>query len=359
MPHRPPHRPPLRPSRRLRRGIAPFALALPLLVFTLLPTGAQAPAPGSPPVTAPGFSALEELTRSVVGVSAEVPADARTAPALGTRREGSGIVIDRLGRVITIGYVILEAERVRLTRHDGQAFPARVLGYDADSGLGLLQALAPLEVEPLPLGSAHGLAERDPVLMISRRGSEAVESVTVVSRRTFTGYWEYLLEEAIYTAPAQGDYAGAALLDKELRLVGVGSLYVQNSLADDAEVPGNLFVPIDRLSPVLEDLVRQGRPGGPARPWLGINVAEQFGRVIVTRVTPQGPADQAGVHPGDLILEVGGHKLRGLEHFYRRLWALGEAGVTVKLRLLQRNDLVALSVHSQDRYAHYRLAPRR
>jgi S1-C subfamily serine protease len=230
-----------------------------------------------------------------------------------------------------------------------------VLGFDSESGLGLLRVAQGLELEPLPLGNAQGLDVQAPVLVLTRSGAQGARTATVVSRRTFAGYWEYLLEQAIFTAPARRDYAGAALVDQELRLVGIGSLYVENAAAEDFQMPGNLFVPIDRLRPILGDLMESGRPRARPKPWLGVNVAEQFGRVIVTRVTPQSPAREAGLQPGDLILEVGGQKVDGIEAFYRRLWSQGDAGVVARLKVLQRSDVVEMSVTTRDRYRHYLL----
>ena len=338
-------------------SLLPAVLVL-LLALTPWPAQAQPTKPDAPPPGLVTAATLEELARAVVGISAEIDPASRTAAALGTHREGNGVVIDREGHVLTIGYLILEANEVHVQRYDGKDFPARVLGYDADSGLGLLQVMGAMELVPMTLGESASLSVQDPVLMLTRQGLEGAATATVVSRRTFAGYWEYLLENAIYTAPPQGDYAGAALLDRDLRLVGIGSLFVQNAAAESVTLPGNLFVPIDRLKPVLKDLVETGRPRSHSRPWLGVNVAEQFGRVIVTRVTSHGPASEAGLQPGDIILEVAGKKVEGVENFYRQLWATGAAGVVVKLKLLQRSDVVQIAVPSRDRYGHYSMIPR-
>jgi len=301
---------------------------------------------------------MEELARAVVSLVTDAYPDSRTAGVLGTHREGNGIVIDREGRILTVGYLVLDAQRVRVLRFDGREFPATVLGYDVDSGLGLVQAQAPLGLEPLVLGDSSRLAVDDPVLLLNSGGLEAARAGTVVSRRTFAAYWEYMVEAAIFTVPPQRDFAGAALLDRDLRVVGVGSLLVQNAASEGLAMAGNLFVPIDRVKPVLRDLVEAGRPRAKARPWLGVNVAEQFGRVIVTRITPGGPARESGLQPGDIILEVDGHKVDGLESFYRQLWGLGPAGIVVKLKLLQRNDVVRIAVTTRDRYSQYRTPPR-
>lgn len=297
---------------------------------------------------------LEEVARSVVALRAEIPPTARTAPFLGLRRDGNGVVIDDKGLILTIGYLILEAERVAVKTHDGRMVPAKVIGYDSDSGFGLLSAQSPLGVSPLPLGDSEPLAEKDPALVVTSDADQAVQAVVVVSRRTFAGYWEYLLEKAIFVAPPQGNYAGAALVDRNFRLVGIGSLFVQDSASKGVEFPGNMFVPINHLKPVLADLIRMGRPGTPPKPWLGLNVAEQYGRLIVTRVSPEGPANQSGLTPGDIILEIGGIKVGTMERFYRQLWSLGRPGVSVQLKLLQRNNLTMVSVASRNRYRHYR-----
>jgi S1-C subfamily serine protease len=344
------------------RPLVPLALLLTLLAPLTLPaqTAQLAPkaAPAAPPPGLATANTLEELSHAVVALSAEIDPSSRTAAVLGTHREGNGAVIDRDGRVLTIGYLILEANEVHVTRYDGRDFPARVLGYDEASGLALLQTQVPLGVEPLALAESKGLAVQSPVLMLTGKGLQEAGAAQVVSRRTFAGYWEYLLEDAIFTAPAQGNYAGAALLDQELRLVGIGSLFVQNAAGEDVPLPGNMFVPVDQVRPVLRDLVETGRPRTRPRPWLGVNVAEQFGRVIVTRVTSRSPASTAGLKPGDIILQVAGHKIEGIESFYRQLWASGAAGVKVPLVLLQRSDVVHIAVPSQDRYGHYGMVPR-
>lgn len=297
---------------------------------------------------------VDDLVTAIVGLKADIHPAGRTVASLGTHRVGTGVVIGRKGLILTIGYLILEAERVTVTTHDGRELSARVLGYDADSGFGLLLTSAPLNLARLPMGDSARLKVQDPVLVLGRGGVEGVNSAVVVSRRTFAGYWEYLLETAIFTAPPQRNFAGAALVDQNLRLVGIGSLYVENAAAGGLSVPGNMFVPINLLKPILSDLEKVGRPVTRSKPWLGVNVAEQFGRVIVTRVSPEGPANDSGLEAGDIILEIGDKKVGGLEQFYRELWRQGDAGIIVRLKLLQRNDITQISVTSSDRYLHYR-----
>lgn len=297
---------------------------------------------------------LEEVAYSIVRLQAEIDPQGRTAAILGLRRVGSGVVIDDQGLIVTIGYLILEAEKVQVTTHEGRSVAAAVMGYDAESGFGLLKAAGPLGVPPLPLGDSSPLKEKDPVLLVNGGEEENVQAALVVSRRTFAGYWEYLLEDAIFVAPPQPDYAGAALVDRNFRLVGIGSLFVQDAASQGVAFPGNLFVPINLLKPVLPTLLRTGRPSTSPRPWLGVNIAEQFGRIIVTRVSEDSPAMSSGLTPGDIILEVGGVKVGSMERFYRELWKLGQPGVRVRLKLLQRNEVTLITVTSRDRYGHYR-----
>jgi S1-C subfamily serine protease len=297
---------------------------------------------------------LDDISSAVVEVHVEVPNSARTAAYLGTRRDGTGVVIDEKGLVLSIGYLILEGQRAWVRPKSGTEIPAAIVGYDADTGFGLLRMQTPLGVKPVLLGNSAALKVQDPVLVVYRVGDEAVQPAVVVSRRTFTGYWEYLLNKAIFTAPASRNFAGAALIDRNFALVGIGSLFLQNVVDDPQSPPGNLFVPIDLLKPILAQLVATGHTAAPPRPWLGINVTEQFGRVIVIRVTSNGPASIGGLQVGDIILEVGGKKVDGLESFYHELWNQGSAGVTVTLVLLKRNEIVRVALVSDDRSKHYR-----
>ena len=297
-------------------------------------------------VTVDAFSVVHLRTRAV--------ADARSAPTLGTEREGTGVVIDASGLVLTIGYLILEAETVELSTADGSTFPATVVGYDAATGFGLVRAVGRLPIKPIQVGDSSKLAAREPVLIV---GFDGVAPAYVVSRRRFVGYWEYLLEDAIYTAPATVNWQGAALLDREQRLVGIGSLAVPDSVGPGSAVPGHLFVPIDRLKPLLADLIARGRAAGPARPWLGLSTQDAEGNVIVTRVATGSPADQAPIRVGDVIVALGGQTIRGQADFYTRLWASGAAGREIALEVLRDGRIQRVTVKSIDRDLYYRAKP--
>ena len=237
--------------------------------------GADAPrAGGREPLTVDAFS--------VVKVRVKAVSDARSRNTLGGDREGTGIVIDSSGLILTIGYLVQEADSVEVSAADGRGVPASVIAYDFSTGFGLLRAAKPPTVKPIAFGDSATVPEREPVLIV---GFDGVAPAFVVSRRPFAGYWEYLLDEAIYTAPATVNWQGAALINKEGKLLGVGSLVVGDAIGK-GQVPGNLFVPIDLLKPILGDLISQGRTSSKPRPWIGVNTQDLQGKLIVTRVRP-------------------------------------------------------------------------
>lgn len=307
--------------------------------------------------TPPPARAQRELTvdtLSVVKVRSKVIADARSGNTLGRQREGTGVVIDSKGLVITIGYLIIEAENVELSTADGKVFPATVVGYDNVTGMGLLRALTPLPVRPVDFGESATAAEREMVLIV---GFDGVAPAYIVSKRPFVGYWEYLLDEAIFTAPATVNWSGAALLNREGKLLGIGSLVVGDAMGTRANVPGNMFVPIDVMKPVLGDFIANGRSTAKPRPWIGINTQEVQGNLIVTRVSPESPADDAGLKAGDVIVGFGGQPLKGQADFYIRLWKSGEAGVEIAVDVLKGNRVESYKVKTIDRNKHFRPKP--
>ena len=291
---------------------------------------------------------------SVVLLRATAPKDARSARTLGVLREGSGIVIDNSGLILTIGYLIVEAENIEVIPADGKAIPATMVGYDYATGFGLVRASLPLAVKPIELGDSSTLPEREPVLIA---GFDGIAPAYVVSKRQFAGYWEYLLKSAIFTAPATVNWSGAALIGRDGKLYGVGSLVVTDAVKPQTYSPGNMFVPIDLLKPILGDLIDSGRVSGPARPWIGVNTQEIQGHLVVTRVTREGPAEKSGLRPGDIILRIGQDDIAGQVDFYRKLWARGPAGTEIKLSVLQGSQLKDLSIQSIDRTQHLRTRP--
>jgi S1-C subfamily serine protease len=302
-------------------------------------------------------AATSDTLDGVVQIIAHVPQDARTASTLGTERQGTGVVIDDSGLVLTIGYLILEAMEIEIQGAAPEPVPARMVGYDHETGFGLVRAEQPLDLTPIPLGVSAEVRPAEPLMVVSNVGELDAAGVYVVDRRDFAGYWEYLLEDAIFTAPPHAEFGGAALLDRGGRLVGIGSLIVNDAGFRDGPIPGNMFVPIDQLKPIMGDLLSRGRRADPGRPWLGVILEEQHGRVFVTRVSPESPAAGAGIAPDDVILGVDGVQVRGLMDFYRALWARGHAGVEVRLDVLQGMAVRPVTVKSGDRYRYLRLNP--
>jgi S1-C subfamily serine protease len=288
--------------------------------------------------------------KAIIKIHSIFPENARSASLLGTEREGNGVVIDSNGHILTIGYLVTGAKSIEVFVKEDQPIKATFVGYDYHTGFGIIKANKPLNITPMQLGRSSEVTEGDPVLVVSHGGSDAVQGVRVVSRGEFAGYWEYILEDAIYTAPPHAKFGGAALVGRDGRLLGIGSIYTQLIIPDVGLVPCNMSVPIDRLKPILADLISSGRSPEPPRPWLGVHAEEAYGRVIVLRTTAGSPAEKAGLQPTDVILTVNKHTVNGLADFYRKVWDLGKPGVKVPLSILQGNKVRNLTVHSGDRY---------
>ena len=291
---------------------------------------------------------LEGISRSVVKLRAEVPEDAFTAGVLGSQRTGNGVVINADGLILTIGYLVTEASDVWLTTPDGRELAAHPLAYDQVTGFGLVLPLEKAHMAPVPIGSSASLEVGDPAFAVSSPLFAEPQPVQIFARREFAGAWEYLLEDAIFTTPAHPHWSGAALIDGNGRLTGVGSLLVRELSAGE-EINANMFVPIDLLKPILDDLTTRGRVSRQSRPWLGLYAVELTGKVYVTGVAEGGPAHLADIREGDLISHVAQHGVATLPDFYRRLWAVGPAGSGVPLTAIRGGTRLHLNVRSVDR----------
>ena len=290
---------------------------------------------------------LDQALQSVVAVHASIPEDGFTAGILGTERTGSGVVIRESGLVLTIGYLIAEAESVWLTSADGRVTPAHALAYDQETGFGLAQALGRFELPALDLGQASETELGDPVILAGGGGSQFVRG-NIVGKQEFAGYWEYLLDEAIFTHPAHPNWGGTGLISSRGELIGIGSLQLERERDGKAEHV-NMIVPIDLLKPVLDDLRKFGRVNKPARPWLGMYTTEIDNRVVVVGIAGKGPAARAELKTGDVILAVGGDKITSQTGFYRKLWSLGAAGVDVPLTVYHEGVTFDVVLSSIDR----------
>lgn len=332
----------------LRPLLALFTLLTPLLLL-------------SPPLAAQPSSAeqsrrLERAANAVVGLQVLAVDGARSASTLGRARQGSGVVIDDQGLVLTIGYLILEAEHVLVLTDDNRRVPARVVAYDLATGFGLVRALVPLKLEPAPIGRARAVTDADALMIASGGDAGALSAARLVSRRGFAGYWEYQIDDALFTAPPRPDHSGAGLFNDQGELVGIGSLIVNDAAGGNQRVPGNMFVPTDLLSPILPELIARGRSRQSERPWMGVNCVEMASRVRVVRVTEDSPADVAGLEVGDQILTLDGETVTGLESLWKSLWKGSNPARAVDLQIERGGVIRNITVHTVDRAATLRRA---
>ncbi len=291
---------------------------------------------------------LTAALRSVVLVHAEIPDEAFTASILGTERIGHGTVIEEDGLVLTIGYLITEAESIWLTTQDGRVVPGHALAYDQVTGFGLILPLGHLNAPAIERGSAEMTGVGDSVIVIGHGGVEHSLDAKVIARREFAGYWEYLLEDALFTSPPHPQWGGTALVGQDGRLLGVGSLLVQETIGSET-LDANMFVPIDLLEPILEEMKRLGRPARSPRPWLGMYTTPMQGNLVVGALTQGGPAHRAGVRLGDVVLEVAGEPVSDLADLFRRVWSTGSAGAVVPLTLARGKTTSRIRITSADR----------
>lgn len=319
-----------------------------------IPTGretVEARMPGISNLPSPVAAALP----AVVGVRTTIPKDRRSAQSLGTEREGHGVLIGDDGLIVTIGYLIMEADSVTVTDIDGTERPAYIVGYDYESGFGLVRTESPIRLKPLTFGDSDVLELRSEAFVAGVGGEKAALKVKVAGRREFAGYWEYLLDNAIFTVPAYPLWGGSALIGQDGTLLGVGSLLVQEALGPGAPAfPGNMYVPINRLKPIFGELVADGRVSTPPRPWLGVYTVEHMGQLVIGGVSDGGPADRAGLQRGDILHALNGEALDDVADFYRKLWGSGPAGSAVTLRLERDSDSFDVAVRTGDRAEYHR-----
>jgi S1-C subfamily serine protease len=292
---------------------------------------------------------LDRALSAVVTLRARIPDDAFTAGTLGTERIGNAVLIRDDGLFLTIGYLITEAEEIWLTTSEGRVVPGHVLGYDQVTGFGLVQALGKLDIPALALGDSSQVQTGEKIVFAGAGGRAGALAGRVVSRQEFTGYWEYLLDEALYTAPAHPLWGGAAVIGPKGEVVGIGSIQLGHDPGDGRMRVLNMSVPTDLLTPILDEMLTLGRPNRPPRPWLGVSATGDEGQVVLIDVTKRGPAARAGLRRGDVILAVGGKPVSDLAGFFRGIWSLGDAGVDVPLLVEREGDRFDVNVTSGDR----------
>lgn len=293
---------------------------------------------------------LATVLSSVVRLSSRVPQEAFSSRMLGTFRQGNGVHIGRDGLILTIGYLVVDATSISLYVTGGKTVEAELVGYNHESGFALVRASTPLDIASLEFGESEKLEEREDVIMAPYGGAQHAISGVVVSRREFAGSWEYLLDNAIFTAPIHPNWSGSALIGKDGKLRGIGSLWVADAEPGRTDSPGNMFVPIDLLAPILDDLMTTGRASGEPNLWLGLYASQAMGRLFVSGVVPDGPAARAGMEPGDLISSVAGQALSSLGDMYRKIWSLGGPGTKVPFNIRRDGEDLEIAVESDDRY---------
>ena len=353
-------RPPMRNGRIVALGLA-AALAGPVAALAAPAVGVMggsarpAATPAAAPAEAPAQiqarqQALSRANAAVVGVEVVAVEDARSIATLGRSRQGSGVLIGGDGLVLTIGYLILEADRVDLVLDGSRRVPARVVAYDLASGFGLVQALAPIALAPVPLGTSAAIRDDEPLLFASGGDQGDLSLARMVSRRAFSGYWEYHIEGALFTVPARTDHSGAGLFNADGELVGIGSLIVGDAAGGAGPgMRGNMFVPVDLLKPILDEMRARGASRSSTRAWLGLNSVEYQGKVRVLRLTPASPAEEAGLQPGDAIVTLDGAAIADLASFYKALWRDERAERDVELVVQRGAETLQLKVRTVDR----------
>ena len=290
-----------------------------------------------------------DVASAIVKLGIRVPRSARTAETLGAEREGTGVIIDDTGLILTIGYLLHEAESILVMTSDGRVLPANLTGFDHATGFGLVRTTQTLDSQPLEFGDAASTYELNNAVIATHPAAGGLSNASIVARRPFTGWWEYALDNAIFTAPARDHHSGAALINSVGHLIGIGSLWVGDVVETGAAFPGNMFVPVDLLLPILADLKANGRRSGAARPWLGVYTEEVRGHVLVTQVLKDAPAAQGGLQKGDVILAVGGQAIGSQSEFYRVLWASGTEGVEITLQIWRNKAVREVVARSMDR----------
>ena len=291
---------------------------------------------------------IRKIYQSIVKIDSIVPADARTAKTLGTIRGGNGVVIDDK-HILTIGYIVVEAETITITLPNGGVVPAELIGYDHTTGFGILKTILPSKLSSLKIGDSDNLNKEETLYVLPYLTEGAPSAVKMVSRRSFTGWWEYFLDKPIYTHPMNSSFAGSALINEFGEILGIGSLYVSDAAAKGIPSPGNLFVPINDLKPILDDLIVNGKRTSDVKPYMGLTSNDDTGKVMITRVNDDGPAAKAGFMENDIILKVNKINIPDTENFYKTVWSQGGPGTLLDFEIERNNQIISLKLTTMDR----------
>ena len=348
----------MRASSPWRFVTLPLSLALSLALVLGTFTPSRAATPPQPSSVQALINALSKANAAVVGIKVTAAEGARTAETLGMQRMGSGVVIGTDGLVLTIGYLMLEAQRIEIVTQDNKSLPAVPVAYDIATGFGLVRPLLPLRgVAPVPLGSLQDLKPGEPLMAATGATADGedgdVSMTLLVSKRAFSGSWEYHIDTALFTSPpitaGRGNHSGAPLFNQKGELIGIGSLLVMDASGENRLMPGNMFVPVDLLKPILAEMKQSGSSRQSRRPWLGLTSNDQGGQVKIMRVSADSPAEKAGLQAGEVVLAVDGSEVTTLEGFYKKLWARAAPDEPVRLTVRNGDEVRTIVLKPQDR----------
>jgi serine protease Do len=348
----------MRSFRRSILGLLCMFL-LPALTWQPLVARAQSAAPELTPVQLM-MNAMANANASVVGLRVSVAEGARSSETLGQRRAGSGVLIGENGLVLTIGYLLLEAEQIEIVTQDNKTVPARAVAYDLATGFGLVRPLLPLPKDiadhTVVLGNTQELKAGEPLMTVTGPQPKAdgnIAMTRLVSKRAFSGTWEYHIDNALFTSPpimaSGGSHSGAPLFNQKGELIGIGSLFVSDASGADNKQPGNMFVPVDLLRPILAEMQQSGMSQKSRRPWLGVTSSDQGGRVQVVRVAKDSPAQVAGLSAGDVVMAVDGAPVATLEAFYKKVWDRSSPDAEITLTVRQGDEVKSIVLKAEDR----------
>lgn len=339
----------------------PASLILSLGLVTLAPARSASPGRGLPVPLSPTQStmaAMNKANAAVVGIRVKAVEDASSAQTLGLNRTGSGVVIEPDGLILTIGYLLVEAQQIEIITQDNKILPATAVAYDVATGFGLVKPLLPLHgVAPVKLGSLQDLKPGEPLIAATGATTDGqdgdVSTTRLISTRAFTGNWEYHIDTALFTSPpvsaGSGNHSGAPLFNLKGEVIGIGSLLVMDASGENRRLPGNMFVPVDLLKPVLSEMKQSGRSRQSYRPWLGLTSTDQSGEVQIVRISANSPAENAGLQVGEVVLAVDGKDVSTLESFYKMLWAHTSPDEPVSLTLRSDDKVKVVVLTPEDR----------
>ena len=295
---------------------------------------------------------LNDLYNSIVSIHSKIPDEARTSKSLGTVRQGSGVVIDNKN-ILTIGYVVLEASEISIGLINGKKIPGRLIAYDFETGFGLVSPIVSTKLKSLKIGDSSKIKMDDSIFILPSPTMGIGSLAKMVSRRPFVGWWEYYLEKPIYTLPNNPAWTGAPLVNSQGEIVGIGSLFIRDAVSPEIISPGNMFVPINLLKPIMKDLVKYGRRTSNINPYIGLSSDDNSGKIVVTKVSKDGPSYKVGIKPDDVITGVNGRLVNNLETFYKTLWSTRNYGAMIKVDINRNGKKMSFNIRSINRMDYY------